>query len=1154
MSACEKQASDGTAENATQELQTEVEETLVTDGEFLFTIVRSDTAGEKMVEASRIIQRAVEASYGVKPTLATDWDGRDDFSERYEILVGKTNRSLSKLAASELGENSYIFLRDGKKIAIYGDNDIMITKGVQAFVDQYLQGDALPQIIREYGDCRAKAVDLSDPNRIYSTDTVIFSTNSMNLDSEYIVRNSAAANDFIRFADAAAEMVYLFDITNMVQPTITLYMSQEYRIEASDSENGPWIKIETKSVGGTETPVTISPLSLGYDSWIYVRLTDPTTEDGGGAAVGRITITSLREMSEQDLAEHAYYLDDETKEIIKNLSSDPQTVELEGYEIHEDGGLIYNPISDEQAADIGKYNGAEAFTGSIQLGDKTLTYSIPKLVTAYDAVPLTYTLTTESDIKESNPLHLSVTGQEDAERENGNLYYDLNFPGLVDIDFAYEGYVAGYKDDSKKPNLSLDFKSDRMAGEYPDYATSELRLSGTVEEADYIWFKFNYINSGNTVLDGDGNGTFCFEPFLYKKNGSSWEQYSTVSNMYYRIVDEVYPGESGTLWVTFQHQMPAGEYMLKINCEVRNEIDNPEIFGRTIWGGEVMSYSTMEFTVGGSEITEPKTIEKVTDDKVKRNAWIHYYEEFQSSYVSFLKQDAGSVTDTLYIQLSHWCNQVVIKLIDGNKDGFEAVSIPIQVESDSLSIILDEDHQNYVVLEDGTRFPVIMTQSMADMRVNITQSPDTAADITKYLCEMKDIGINVVNTTAGFAYDNVVGGPAFQHSVDVMRELGLKVEGFVSYPYLSSGNLAQAARILKSDITLSKPGISPIDIANAAMAEYQFMRWGDSYWVNGNTTVLSVEDTRGGSHYTEQDHTVRDTPIDNESIECFRIYLKSLYGTIDNLNEAWGSEYKNFYEITVGDVGGVPIDRFTAATIDYDIYCSYRRTVNYKTMLDEISDVIPGAKLDLRLEGSQWLAKIDPLSINMRDRHVLANQYQGALIPELLSHSETLYCFSNYCWDVFRPSEVGRMTKSALEDYGIVSSMLPLFNRMRPPVINSKYGKDFTNMYNITGENTKVVMINTTVSLYEWWKATYENGGIPGILWSDYLCDGYATATQRREIEFFINKLKATIDTPEGQKWATEFEHDENILIKSNGVYAYDSEFVKSQIKAYYKK
>lgn len=259
---------------------------------------------------------------------------------------------------------------------------------------------------------------------------------------------------------------------------------------------------------------------------------------------------------------------------------------------------------------------------------------------------------------------------------------------------------------------------------------------------------------------------------------------------------------------------------------------------------------------------------------------------------------------------------------------------------------------------------------------------------------MKDLSFNVINTTAGFAYnEDTVGGPAFDYSVDVMRELGLKMEGFISYPYLASTNLGRASKILQQSIVTSKPGTSTIDIANAVMAKYQFLRWGDSYWVNGNTTVLSVEDTRGGSHYTKQPNDVREAPDSSETLDSFRVYLKSLYNTIDALNAAWGSHYANFYEITVGDQGGVPLDRFTPATVDYDFFCSYRRTVNYNTMLAEFKELIPNAKLDLRLEGSQWLASIAPTSTNMRDRHVLVNQYQGALIPELLSHSDSLYCF-----------------------------------------------------------------------------------------------------------------------------------------------------------------
>lgn len=48
-------------------------------------------------------------------------------------------------------------------------------------------------------------------------------------------------------------------------------------------------------------------------------------------------------------------------------------------------------------------------------------------------------------------------------------------------------------------------------------------------------------------------------------------------------------------------------------------------------------------------------------------------------------------------------------------------------------------------------------------------------------------------------------------------------------------------------------------------------------------------------------------------------------------------------------------------------------------------------------------------------------------------------------------------------------------------------------------ELAKEMMIHCLMAAYPWWKATYEEGGAPGIICSDYLCDGFATETQKRD-------------------------------------------------------
>ena len=64
-------------------------------------------------------------------------------------------------------------------------------------------------------------------------------------------------------------------------------------------------------------------------------------------------------------------------------------------------------------------------------------------------------------------------------------------------------------------------------------------------------------------------------------------------------------------------------------------------------------------------------------------------------------------------------------------------------------------------------------------------------------------------------------------------------------------------------------------------------------------------------------------------------------------------------------------------------------------------------------------------------------------------------------------------------------------------------------------------MMHVLTALYPWFKAVYEEGGVPGILWEDYQCDGFATETQKREMRFFKEKLQEAMNTPEAKKAAS---------------------------------
>lgn len=94
---------------------------------------------------------------------------------------------------------------------------------------------------------------------------------------------------------------------------------------------------------------------------------------------------------------------------------------------------------------------------------------------------------------------------------------------------------------------------------------------------------------------------------------------------------------------------------------------------------------------------------------------------------------------------------------------------------------------------------------------------------------------------------------------------------------------------------------------------------------------------------------------------------------------------------------------------------------------------------------------------------------------------------------------------------------LPQVDNMRDIAVNGKYGTEYQVHYNLP-EPRKGAMMHCLTALYPWFKAVYEGGGVPGVLWEDYRCDGLVTETQKRELRFFKSKLQQALNTPEAVK------------------------------------
>ncbi|MBR4867901.1 MAG: beta-galactosidase, partial [Clostridia bacterium] len=880
-------------------------------------------------------------------------------------------------------------------------------------------------------------------------------------------------------------------------------------------------------------------------------------------------------------------------EVVEALSTTAEASSIEdAYEIHSDGGMVYNPLSREMdEGDKTKYNIAKKTTGAVKLDDgTTVSYSMPTDVTAYDMIPVEYKVSGNTG---SSPVYVEATTFEDKD----GSFYDLALPGKVSLDVDYLGYVAGTNNTDTRPFLSAKFNNDVEGKKYPQYETSDLIASDTVPSDKPVWFKFRITNNGTTILDGDGNGTFCFEPIL---SGNGKESGHT--NLYVRLKEDLYPGESTDIWIYFGSNsgmsLAATDYTIKVNCLVRNEHSKDD-WGVKIWGGYNHGSFTKTITATENPTVTMKSEAKFTPastyaNNAIRNTWLHTYEEFTTSYDAWLnpETDLKGQTNTLWVQPAAWSDRVVLKVMRGNGFNMKSATIPLNVETDSIKINLNETANNFIINNSGTKYPAMASQTMCDMRVNDSNSPYSNEAQLEELFDMKDCGVNLVTTTEAF---NIETGSrpsgrvnnntdAIWFVSDVIRQLGMRMEGYTGYSY-HSGTTMQAASWYSQDSRVSGGvptafGSESLDLANGLRGLYQFMRWGDNFYIDGNgKVILNTEDTRG---WMRIDFNARFV-TDNETLTAFQKWIRKKYkNDLNALNQAWSTgtlsyNYTNWNEInptegTTKDHGwdshvatSATFPEWSPALTDWDLYRTVQRTENYATVVDVMKNYNQNTKdlgaasvdisMGIRTEGANMTGVVDPNTTNSHLRHAYYDQRRCALIPEIMAKSGNISMHSDYVTLPYSVKEFEQLVGSSA-DLGITSMPLLQASRMRDIAINSKYGDGAYRVhYNLSGENTKGAYINTQISIFTAYKAIYENGGIPGVLWQDYLCDGYVTETQEKEMKFYSSKIAEMMETDEAKAWATTNVPDvESIYAKSNGVYSYNKDYITNEIRAYAQK
>ena len=883
--------------------------------------------------------------------------------------------------------------------------------------------------------------------------------------------------------------------------------------------------------------------------------------------VGKISVFPAREVSSMSNEEQFYYqldqqykvnysefeneivqLDDseDAAAIVEALGGDPTAANVAEWGVTADERLSYTPLSNEakRMGELSKYNNVPVTKGEIKVGGTTVTYTVPQNATAYDTVPITYTVNSTT---KNLPVNFEATAFEDVTRYKNasDIYADCNLPGIVKVDLSYEGYVNGSVG-SGTPMLSKDPTQDIQGTRYPAFDTTNLSKSGTVKAgADYTWFKFKFTNTGNTILDGEGNSTFRFMPILQKKSGSTYTDVGGTPNQFYPLLDYVYPGESGEFWCLFytgpnEFGLTAGDYRIVINGCLRNEQDNFDYTTMQV-AGKTVTTSTFDFKVtdaGGN--TTPNAVKNTTtaaNGQFKRNNWLGNFEEFLSSYSSFLNTSKRS--GTMYVQVAPWTDSIVLKVLNGNSNEFNGVRVPISVESDSISITLNPYNKNYVIKEDGTRTPMVMTQNMADMRGHIDRGPYCDVTILNELRNMKEAGVNTITTTHAYTGDYTGLYDMSMYMLDCARAMNFTLEGHSLYYYRGQNAMS---RVKASAPTLNLGSGRDIfnmqqqDAANGILARWNLIRYGQFYYYNPVTKEIpiSIEENFGWMTYNLNNrYGIDNTYADRLLYKWLQVAYDD---DIDALNRKYGSDYNDFKNIKVSDQGysdGVASvlngevygPYWNAATVELDLFRTSERTRYYKEFLNFVD--VEGAKVYLRSENGIFLAPgIKETTTNSHYRQIYYEQRKSASIPEVLAASGIIYGDSSYNFLPLADYEVYELTRQAAKA-GFVTAKTPSFNHCTDIVVNPYVGSfDVAEKYN-TKDYQKSCAIGRSASLFTWFKAIYEAGGVPGTMWQDYACDLYVTTTQYKELQFFNQKVKEMLSTEEGKAWATNIPAEE---------------------------
>lgn len=468
-------------------------------------------------------------------------------------------------------------------------------------------------------------------------------------------------------------------------------------------------------------------------------------------------------------------------------------------------------------------------------------------------------------------------------------------------------------------------------------------------------------------------------------------------------------------------------------------------------------------------------------------------DEFSNSFV-YRELDGKPVNATLSLEAPPWSDTIVVRLV---QDGaIRAVSIPINVSEDALR--LDGTPNERWTLNGK---PIFIWSS----------SPMISREELPMLRERLG-GDNIV------LIHGAILNPEGDWYLQAAREYGFKVLPMLSYVRLQWVSQFSDKERLMEGAPLEY-GIHRVDALDPdfpkAFAEivsrtYEYANDVLYRTADGKIPMALSSEQSYGYPFWASNLPTRWGGSSEANVLAFREWLKEKYSTIDKLNKAWKWEYQSFEEIDPSPITTIrpseymdPWKEWGPAIEDFDLFRSEIHGDFWRKTVEEIKrrhpDVICGQNVFGGYASDEETIYYGFYNWGVQDYKGDTINWQArrtACLPE-----DMLFYDFMICWNTGSP-DAAKKHVEFWHQHGIDTI---IYARPYPKVVPGGDVPIRTHCYLDLDMNGNIIWSYNT-SFFPTYKATYEAGGLMGVLNDSYV-GSKMNEIQRTEIEMFNREV-----------------------------------------------